>query len=115
MDAFGYCAREAMLRANLALVADGPLFAVFTFLRRRPKGHLNAAGDVKPRFLRALPDTKPDADKLCRGVFDALIGVLYRDDGQVTTVLVRKRWSRNEGCIGEIWFDHSEPDVEVLP
>ncbi len=34
--------------------------------------------------------TKPDGDKLLRGVFDAVKGVLYRDDAQVVDARPRK-------------------------
>jgi len=34
---------------------------------------------------------KPDIDKLVRAILDALTGVVWHDDAQVTTLLVRKR------------------------
>lgn len=60
-----------------------------------------------------MPETRPDADKLLRAVGDALTGVVYRDDAQLTTVVVRKRWAKTEGVLVELYFDHSDPDVEV--
>ena len=41
---------------------------------------------------RVKPVVYPDADKLARAVFDAMKGVLYNDDGQVTDLVVRKRY-----------------------
>lgn len=43
------------------------------------------------RDLKRDAAVRPDADKLTRAIKDALSGVLYRDDGQVTTLRVRKR------------------------
>lgn len=34
--------------------------------------------------------TKPDLDKLCRGLLDSLTGLYFVDDSQVTELLVRK-------------------------
>lgn len=34
--------------------------------------------------------TKPDLDKLLRSLFDALTGIAYRDDSQVTRVVAEK-------------------------
>jgi Holliday junction resolvase RusA-like endonuclease len=41
---------------------------------------------------RPFPTVKPDLDKLARAVLDALTGVLYRDDAQVTGLLVEKAY-----------------------
>lgn len=39
---------------------------------------------------RQAPSVKPDIDKLCRATLDALTGVLFADDGQVTEIRARK-------------------------
>lgn len=52
-----------------------------------------------------VPHTrKPDADKLCRAVLDALAGLIYTRDQQVTTLHATKRTAR----IGEIPGAHIE-------
>jgi Holliday junction resolvase RusA-like endonuclease len=80
-------------RSKIADIAD-PLFeqpitaAVFmdlTFFLPKPK-------TVK----RLLPFVKPDSDKLTRAVFDALTGVAYVDDCQVTDYAVRKRYGTDD-------------------
>lgn len=62
--------------------------------------------DIHFEFLRPKsvsekkrPDmtVKPDLDKLCRTVLDALTGVAYRDDSQVVTVVMGKYYSDEEG------------------
>ena len=52
---------------------------VFTF---RPPGTMPKG--------RVLPAVKPDMDKLCRAIGDALKGVLYEDDGQIVESSERK-------------------------
>ncbi|HXP82593.1 MAG TPA: RusA family crossover junction endodeoxyribonuclease [Verrucomicrobiae bacterium] len=42
------------------------------------------------------PGTKPDIDKLLRGVLDALTGVAYEDDSQICRVSVQKNYGRPE-------------------
>lgn len=76
----------------------GGVILVVTFTRPRPKGHYNAHGQVKPKHLNDLPSSAPDWDKLGRSVGDALQGILYANDAQVTTCLVRKRWG-NHGAL----------------
>jgi Holliday junction resolvase RusA-like endonuclease len=39
---------------------------------------------------RVDPCVRPDVDKLCRALLDALTGVAYDDDGQVVALSVRK-------------------------
>lgn len=46
--------------------------------------------------IRIHPAVKPDIDKLCRCIFDALTGVLYVDDGQVTDLYTKKRYGLPE-------------------
>jgi len=55
---------------------------VFQFVR--PKSHYTAKGalrDAAPRHVG-----KPDIDKLCRAVLDALTGIAYADDSQVVAL-----------------------------
>jgi Holliday junction resolvase RusA-like endonuclease len=44
------------------------------------------AGDLRPT-------TKPDASNICKGVEDALKGVIWRDDSQVVELIIRKWYS----------------------
>ena len=60
----------------------GPVSMMLEFRLRRPK-------TVK----RDLPHVKPDIDKLCRAVFDALHGIIYKDDSQITRVVVNKYYA----------------------
>ncbi len=73
---------------------DGELQLTLTFYRPRPKGHYGTgrnAGKLKDS-APAMPTTRPDTVKLTRAVEDALTGVVWGDDSQVTTHVLRKRY-----------------------
>lgn len=80
---------------SIALIAkshlqpvDGAVGLDLTFLLRRGK-----------TVTRRLPTVQPDADKLERAVLDALTGIAYLDDCQVTDVEKRKRYAE-DGAVG---------------
>jgi Holliday junction resolvase RusA-like endonuclease len=71
---------------------DGPVFVEITLYKRRgmpdtEEVHLLAESDM------VAPLTKPDVDNYAKLVLDALNGVTWRDDSQITDLLVRKRYS----------------------
>jgi len=72
---------------------DTPLMLILTFHMPRPKGHFGAKGLLE-RHACTLFVRKPDADNLAKAVMDAMtmIGV-WRDDDQVTDLVVRKRYA----------------------
>jgi crossover junction endodeoxyribonuclease RusA len=72
---------------DAALFPDQALTVELEFLVRRPK---YAIGKLLPAIKRGTGDV----DKLARAVLDALTGVCYRDDSQVTTLITRKRLTR---------------------
>lgn len=44
------------------------------------------------------PETKPDCDNIAKAVLDALNGLAYKDDSQVTELTVRKCYEK-QGCV----------------
>ena len=60
----------------------------------------------KPKSVkRELPYVRPDLDKLERLIMDALTGICYRDDAQVTDKHSRKRYAVMPGIeigVGEV-------------
>jgi Holliday junction resolvase RusA-like endonuclease len=44
-----------------------------------------------------LPTSKPDLDNSIKSVFDAMNGVVYRDDAQVVTTVTKKRYREAPG------------------
>lgn len=50
----------------------------------------------RPKSIKrtALKTTKPDADKLLRAILDALTGIVFNDDAQVTECFVTKSFGQ---------------------
>lgn len=72
-----------------------PVYLRASFLIARPKSHLTATGNL--RKGAPLVPGRPDLDKLARAVLDALTGVLYLDDGQVTDLDLTKSYDQRPG------------------
>jgi len=87
---------EAIIRTLVIQQAiDGfpehtPLHMTVTFYRTKPeyapKGEL-------------IPVRKPDLDNYIKTILDALNGIAFPDDAQISTIEARKRWSENGGYI----------------
>ena len=81
-----------------------PIAVRFTFYVTRPKGHYRTGKnahllrDSAPKF----PASKPDVLKLARGVEDALTGIIWKDDAQIVTEHIAKRYADNPGVLIEI-------------
>jgi Holliday junction resolvase RusA-like endonuclease len=86
---------------DLPLLRDA-LAAEFVFYRRRPKGHYNTRGELKPSAPR-YPTPKPDITKLTRGTEDALKGVVFVDDAQIVKVAHSKEYGEPERVEIHIW------------
>lgn len=77
---------------------DGPLLLELTFWMPRPKGHMGAgknAGTVRSS-APTFPTVKPDLLKLARAVEDALTGLVYRDDAQITSEILQKTYTTDQ-------------------
>jgi len=86
-----------------AALVDGPLWVWLEFRLPRPGNHFLPATRRRPeRELRATAavwhDRAPDLDKLTRAALDALTGVVWRDDRQVASLHVAKRYSDTPGA-----------------
>lgn len=83
----------------------GPLRVTITFQLERPAGHYRTgknAGQLHS-WAPAFPITKPDALKMARAVEDALTGIIWKDDSQIVTEFLRKRFTSlgsltTQGC-----------------
>jgi len=84
--------KMAKLSFKKATPWEGAVALNITFYMPRPKSC--------PK-TRLYPEVRPDVDKLERCVLDALTGVLYADDGQVTDLQSRKRYSEKVGIVIE--------------
>jgi crossover junction endodeoxyribonuclease RusA len=75
--------KVARLASRGRVLLEGPIRVSVAF-------HLPA-----PKSLRTVTPhvTRPDCDKLVRGILDALTGVIFKDDGQVTEIGARKQYT----------------------
>jgi len=79
----------------------GPVAVYLTFLLPRPAGHTGKRGLLPS--APAFPHRKPDIDRLARACLDALTGVVYLDDAQVTDLVARKRYADGQpGVVVEV-------------
>lgn len=96
-------AAVAMSRAPTELFV-GPVKLLVAFSLPRPKGHYRTG--LRASELRTsappYPITKPDLLKLTRAVEDALTGIVWRDDAQVITQRLEKRYGFRPGCTIEV-------------
>ena len=85
-DLVAYAASQALW--SWTRVA-GPVTVTLSFALPRPK-----------TARRAYPITRPDVDKLARGVLDALTGVVFDDDAQVVALVATKHYAEADATPG---------------
>ena len=52
-------------------------------------------GDICVEVIAYFADKrKHDVDNLCKATLDSLTGILWKDDGQITDLIVRKRFDK---------------------
>lgn len=96
---------EALVRQVLATRPgrqpnrSGPLHVNLQFVLPRPK----SAEKPERRWLCGfwLANKRPDIDKLTRTIFDAMTGIIYKDDCQIVSMAVTKRVADpgEEACV----------------
>ena len=88
---------------------EGAIHLVCRFYFERPKS-------VKKR---KLPHVRPDLDKLLRAVNDALQGIAFKDDGQVTTIISHKYYATlgalDTGVLIEVFRDEKKESQILRP
>ena len=75
----------------------GPVRLDITFIMERPKYHYRGNGSLKANAPE-LHVCSPDLTKLLRCAEDALTSVVWSDDSQVATTVVRKRYGTIPGA-----------------
>ena len=68
---------------------EGPVFVELDFYLPKPKS-----------ARRKSPYVYPDLDKLVRAILDAMTGIIFKDDSQVTEIRTRKLYADNETSAG---------------
>lgn len=88
----GLVAHEAQQAMAGQALLDGPVRVVLDIGCQVP----SSWSQKKQRQALAgelMPTTKPDVDNVVKAIFDGCNGVLWRDDVQVTDLVLRKRYS----------------------
>lgn len=94
-------AERAMRTACIESPLTCPLDVSMIFYMPRPKGHYctgKHAALVRPKFIGAVPDKKPDVLKLARSTEDAMKEIVWKDDCQTISLTLRKHYGVNPGC-----------------
>lgn len=94
------CAGNKEWKAAVAYVAhsacprvlEGALSVFVTFLMPRPMAHYRANGELKPSST-LWHCVRPDATKLWRAAEDAMTGIVWRDDAQISAQTIEKRYA----------------------
>ena len=88
-------ARAKLFHAQPKTIFTGPLCAQLTFYLPKPKSKIRKNSTPYP-----YPDCKPDIDNLEKLIYDALNGIVYKDDGQIIDAILKKRWAYDrEPCV----------------
>ncbi len=82
-------ARVEMAAKESVIIDNAPVSVACEFRFVRPKS-------LNRRVVHKT--TKPDIDKLLRGILDALTGIVFHDDSQVVYVVCTKSFSDAPGC-----------------
>ena len=100
MESIRLAARQAVGPAHV--LWTGPVSVEAEFRFKRPRSHYGANWLLKPGAPKKWHDQAPDEDKLQRGAADAMTGVVYVDDRQISLwVNPRKIWT---GTAGGAWI-----------
>jgi len=81
---------------------SGMLFVSVEFVYSWPKTW------AKGRLAKAQESicyriARPDVDNLCKGVFDALNGIIWVDDSQIVCIHAWKRYGDSDAIIMRVW------------
>ena len=78
-------------------VSDKPIAMYVDFMFEQPK-----SWSIKKKHETLWHTSKPDIDNLQKGIKDALNGIAYVDDSQVSYVIAKKQYSHTVGIMLEI-------------
>lgn len=81
---------------------DGSVRVKCLFTFARPKRHRRANGDLRDD-APWWHGTRPDVDKLCRAILDAITGIVIGDDGQVCELVAGKVYGDEPGAHVMVW------------
>lgn len=83
----------------------GPIHLELTFYQPTPKKYHTKPKQALIEAGLLLPVTKPDVDNLAKGVKDGLTKIIWQDDSQVVSMMVRKFYSMTPRVEVEIRYE----------
>ena len=86
--------RQSYSTSNGGKRLEGEIEAYITAFYQIPKSAKKSLKEAMERGDVA-PTKKPDVDNVAKSILDALNGLAYTDDSQITTLTVRKVYSWN--------------------
>jgi len=106
--------RKAVARAAGLRFADpieGPIEVEITVYLVRP-GRLNRKRDYEGPVL--APGAVGDVDNFAKAILDAINGIVFRDDAQVTDLIARKRYHAKGAAPGALIVVREADAVPVI-
>lgn len=92
------------------ILIDGPVILDLNFSFPVPK-QLSGVRRQYQKTANWVPHiVRPDIDNLAKLVIDSLEGMIYRNDTQINTLIVRKEYHETAKDM-EGWFSNGKPDV----
>lgn len=94
----------------------GPMSLKVRIIRKRPASHFGTgrnAHSLKGWAIHARPVQRPDSLKICRGIEDALSGVVWVDDSQIVRHVISKEFGpcdRTDVCIEPLKSNHGDAE-----
>ena len=93
----------AQMRNQKAERIEGAVNMNIIYAFRRPKSLSKKERNEIDGGKTVPKTTKPDIDNLTKAILDALNGIVWKDDAQVTQINVQKIWSSKDQIEVEIW------------
>lgn len=90
---------------------EGNITVVITAVFPIPK---SVSKKKRAALIDAPYPHKPDCDNICKSVLDALNGIAYDDDSQVTMVVVRKKYGETPCTEVTMYEEHELDDCKLL-
>lgn len=93
----------AQMRNQKAEKIEGAVNMNIVYAFRRPQSLSKKERNEIDNGKIVPKTTKPDIDNLTKAILDALNGIFWKDDAQVTQIKIQKVWSSKDQIEVEIW------------
>jgi len=93
----------AQMRKQKAEKIEGAVNMNIIYAFRRPQSLSKKERNEIDGGKTVPKTTKPDIDNLTKAILDALNGIVWKDDAQVTQINIQKIWSAKDQIKVEIW------------